>query len=151
MRKRNRKAILLLCLMFVVIVPQGRSMERIEETIFLTHGSSNQFLVSLEAGEKIIWEFETYNNSFLTTLTISLNSLEFICIEKKEGIYTIDIDETNKYNLGVWNRDTINGYVHYIIENRELSIPDYPIILIVFFSIIGLIFYQRKKLIFLDK
>ena len=148
MRKINKKVILLLCLMCVFNVPKVNGMDRIEETIFLTHGSSNQFYVSLEKGEVISWEFETYNNSFLTTLTISLNSLEFICIEKEEGSYTINIDETYEYLLGVWNRDDIDGYVHYIIENKESSISSYPIIIVVFFSIIGLIVYKRKKLIF---
>ena len=122
--------------MYVFIVPQVRSMERIDEIIFLTHGSSNQFYVSLEKGEVISWEFETYDNSFLATLTFSLDSLEFICIEKEEGSYTIEIDETNYYHFGVFNRDDVDGYVHYIIENRESSISSYPIIFI--FGIIGI-------------
>ncbi len=145
MRKIYKKTILLLCLICVFIVPQVRSIERIEETVFLTHGSSNQFYVSLEKDEEILWEFDTYNNSFLTTLTISLDSLEFICIEKEGGSYTIEIDETNFYLFGIYNVDDIDGYVHYIIENKKSSISGYPIILVVFFSILGLIVYKRKK------
>ncbi len=137
MRNINKKAILLLCFMCVCFVPQVRSMERIEEIIFLTHGSSNQFYVSLEEGEVISWEFETYNNSFLTTLTLSKNSLEFVCIEKEEGSYTIDIDETYEYHLGVWNRDDIDGYIHYIIENKKSSILSEDIFLIL--GIIGVV------------
>ena len=103
--------------MYVFIVPQVRSMERIDEIIFLTHGSSNQFYVSLEKGEVISWEFETYDNSFLATLTFSLDSLEFICIEKEEGSYTIEIDETNYYHFGVFNRDDVDynrSYYHIL-------------------------------------
>jgi len=88
MRKIIKEVILLTCLMCVFIVPKVNGMDKREEIIFLTHGSSDQFYISLERGEELSWEFETYNNSFLTTLTIYLYSLEFICIDKEEGSYT---------------------------------------------------------------
>ena len=144
MRTINKKIILLFCLMCAFIVPKVNGMDKIEETIFLTPGSSNQFYVSLEKGEVISWEFETYNNSFLTTLTIYLSSLEFICIEKEEGSYTINIDKTYEYQLGVWNRDDVDGYVHYVIKNKKSSIVGYTITLLVFFSILILTVYKRK-------
>ena len=132
----KKDIILLLCLMYVFIVPQGRSRERIEDTVFLPHGSSNQFDIPLEKDEVISIKFETYNSSFLATLTFYLHSFEFICIDKKEGSYTIEIDETNYYHFGVYNKDDFDGYVHYIIENKESSISGYP--LIVMFGIIGI-------------
>lgn len=143
MRKINKKVFLLICLISVFIVPKANGMDRREETIFLTHGTSDQFIIPLESGEEITWKFETFNNSFLATLIVSLYSPEFICIDKEEGSYTIDIDETNDYLFGIYNQDNVDGYVHYIIENKKFNISSYP--LFVLLGIIGIIIIAKAK------
>ena len=143
MKKIIKVVIFFTWLMSLFFIPNVNGMDRREETVYLTHGSSDQFVISLEKGEDISWKFETFNNSFLATLTISLYSLEFVCTEKEKGSYTIDIDETNSYLFGIYNQDTIDGYVHYIIEDKELDISGYSLFLIL--GIIGIVIIVKVK------
>ena len=153
MKKINKKAILLLCLMCVFIVPKVKGIERIEENLFCITSFHQSIVenIEIEKGETITWDFTTYNSSFEASLVLWLDMYTHVadlCVQQIEhkGEYTFT--QTGFYRITVVNFGANDGYIHIIIENKETSISGYPIILIIFFSILGLIVYKRKKLRF---
>jgi len=152
MRKINNKAILLICLMCVFIVPNVKGIERIEKTHYCYRGIHYPIIKNLEIekDEVITWDFTTYNSSFEVILALWINTYTFVvdlCFQQTNDKGEYRITQTGDYRITVGNFGQNNGYIHIVIENKK-EISSYPISLVVFFSILGLIVYKRKKLIF---
>jgi len=145
MRKINKKAILLLCLTCVFIVPNVKGIERIEKTHYCYRGIHYPVIedLEIEKDEVITWDFTTYNSSFEAILGLWIDTFTFVvdlCFQETNDKGEYRITQTGNYRITVGNFGLNDGFIHIVLENRQ-EIPSYPLFLM--FGIIGIIIFFR--------
>ena len=147
MNKLTKKAILLLCLLCVFIVPNVKGIERIEKTHYCYRGIHYPIIEALEIekDEVITWDFTTYNSSFEAILGLWINTFTFVvalCFQETSDKGEYRITQTGNYRITVGNFGLNDGFIHIVIENKQ-EISSYPLFLM--FGIIGIVVILKIK------
>ena len=145
MKKTTKTGILLTGLFCCLLIPNGRAIDKIEDTFLWELGFSNDHTILLDRvkdGEIITWQFETYDDSFEVSILLSKVSgyYSWICNSKTKESGRVTLTENTA--LTFHREESVEGYITIIIENPE-EISSFP--LLILFGIIGLVVITKIK------
>ncbi len=86
-----------------------------------------------------MWDFVIYS------WQKKLGTMIWLCDEKTEDNGMTEVITSANWFFSIYNNGDHDGYVHIIIENKIIS--SYPMVSILFFSILGSIWILRKKVL----